>query len=134
MSSALSTRDEGRAHMKKKKKKKTVGIVALAVIAGFLTAHAADAGSTQSSKPIPPPKVASKPAPMKMDTKPGPAFQMVEGKLNKIDGDIYVVEDYNGNEVRLYVGKDTKKLRGNKKVGDTVRAEITRGGFANSIQ
>jgi hypothetical protein len=121
--------------MMKKKKKKTVGIVALAVIAGFLTAHAADAaGSQQSSKSTPPPKVASKPAPMKMDTKPGPAFQMVEGKLNKIDGDVYVVEDYNGNEVRLYVGKDTKKLRGNKKVGDTVRAEITRGGFANSIQ
>ncbi len=119
----------------KKKKKKTVGLVALAVIAGFLSAHLADAaGSKNSSKSTPPPKVASKPAPMKMDTKPGPAFQMVEGKLNKIDGDIYVVEDYNGNEVRLYVGKDTKKLRGNKKVGDTVRAEITRGGFANSIQ
>ncbi|HXF94278.1 MAG TPA: hypothetical protein VNK46_16110 [Nitrospiraceae bacterium] len=118
----------------KKKKKKTIGILCLAVISGCLTAHLADAAGSKSSKSAPPPQVASKPAPMKMDTKPGPAFQMVEGKLNKIDGDIYVVEDYNGNEVRLYVGKETKRLRGNKKVGDTVRAEITRGGFANSIQ
>ncbi len=118
----------------KKKKKKTIGILCLAVLAGFLTAYLADAAGSKSSKSTPPPSVASKPAPMKMDTKPGPAFQMVEGKLNKIDGDIYVVEDYNGNEVRLYVGKETKRLRGDKKVGDTVRAEITRGGFANSIQ
>jgi hypothetical protein len=119
----------------KKKKKKTIGIVALVVVAGCLIAGLADAAdSKKSPKSAPPPQVASKPAPMKMDTKPGPAFQMVEGKLNKIDGDIYVVEDYTGNEVRLYVGKETKKLRGNKKVGDTIRAEMTRGGFANSIQ
>ena len=44
------------------------------------------------------------------------------------------VEDFEGNQVQLYAGHGTKQIRGNKKVGDTVRAEITRGGFANSIQ
>jgi hypothetical protein len=43
------------------------------------------------------------------------------------------VEDYEGNRVKLYVGQGTKQLK-HKKVGDAVRAEITRGGFANSVQ
>ena len=81
--------------------------------------------------------------PNQHDTKPGPAFTTIQGKLSKIEGDVYVVQtnidDYRGasvnaNEVRVYVGKQTKRLSGEKKVGDTVRAEITRGGFANSIQ
>jgi len=79
----------------------------------------------------------------KLDTKPGPAFQMVEGTLKNIDGNTYVVEEsidnYQGesvpvNEVRVYVGKQTKLLHGNKKIGDTIRVEMTRGGFANTIQ
>lgn len=79
----------------------------------------------------------------KLDTKPGPAFQMVEGKLKNIDGNTYVVEEsidnYRGeviptNEVRVYVGKETKRLHGNKKVGDIIRVEMTKGGFANAIQ
>ena len=76
----------------------------------------------------------SKPAEKKWDTKPGPAHMMVEGKLTKIDGDVYVVQDYEGREVQIYVSKDTKKMRGPKKPGDSVRAEITAGGHANSIQ
>jgi len=44
------------------------------------------------------------------------------------------VEDYEGNQVQLYISRDTKQLRGGKKVGDRVRAEITHSGFANSIQ
>jgi uncharacterized protein YdeI (BOF family) len=67
------------------------------------------------------------------DQKPGPAWRMVGGTLKHIKGDTYTVEDYEGNQVQLYVGQGTKHLR-QKKVGDTVRAEITRGGFANSIQ
>jgi hypothetical protein len=79
----------------------------------------------------------------KLDTKPGPAFQMIEGKLKNIDGNTYVVEEvvdnYRGevvptHEVRVYVGKDTKRLHGNKKIGDKIRVEMTRGGFANAIQ
>jgi hypothetical protein len=67
------------------------------------------------------------------DSKPGPAWKTVGGTVKKIQGDSYTVEDYDGNQVTLYVGQGTKHIH-KKKVGDTVRAEITRGGFANSVQ
>lgn len=66
--------------------------------------------------------------------KPGPAWRTIGGTLKHINGEIYTVEDYEGNQVQLYVSRDTKRLRGQKKVGDRVRAEMTREGFANSIQ
>lgn len=68
------------------------------------------------------------------DQKPGPAWRTIGGTVKHIKGDLYTVEDYEGNQVQLFVGQETKRIRGNKKVGDTVRAEITRGGYANSIQ
>ena len=67
------------------------------------------------------------------DSSPGPAWRTVGGTLKKVQGDSYTVEDYDGNQVVLRVGQGTKHLN-KKKVGDTVRAEITRGGFANSVQ
>jgi hypothetical protein len=67
------------------------------------------------------------------DQKSGPAWRTIGGTVKQIKGNTYTVEDYEGNQVQLFVGQDTKHLR-QKKVGDTVRAEITRGGFANSIQ
>jgi uncharacterized protein YdeI (BOF family) len=67
------------------------------------------------------------------DSAPGPAWKTLGGTLKKVEGNIYTVEDYEGNHVKLLVGQGTKQLH-KKKVGDTVRAEITRGGFANSIQ
>ena len=67
------------------------------------------------------------------DEKPGPAWMTFGGTVKKIEGNTYTVEDYEGNQVKLYVGQGTKQIR-KKKVGDTLRAEITRGGFANSIQ
>jgi hypothetical protein len=67
------------------------------------------------------------------DEKPGPAWMTLGGTVKKIEGNAYIVEDYEGNRVKLYVGQGTKQIK-QKKVGDTVRAEITRGGFANSIQ
>ncbi len=70
----------------------------------------------------------------KLDTKPGPAHRMLEGKVKQIDGDVYTVEDYEGNEVQVYVSKETKHLRGTKKTGDSIRAEITAGHHANSLQ
>ena len=78
----------------------------------------------------------------KLDSKPGPAHQTIQGKLSGIEGNTYVVEqsvdDYRGEsvtqEVRVYVGKETKRLGGHKKVGDKIRVEVTRGGFANAIQ
>lgn len=80
-----------------------------------------------------------------MDSKPGPAFTMVDGKITKIEGNVYTVENesanyqnlgssVNVNQVRIKVGKETKKIHGDKKVGDKIRAEVTENGFANSIQ
>jgi hypothetical protein len=89
---------------------------------------AAAATGARASTPTPAPK------PGQHDTKPGTAWKTVGGTVTTIHGEIYTVEDYEGNQVQLYVGQGTKHLRGHKKVGDTVRAEITRGGFANSIQ
>lgn len=89
---------------------------------------AAAAAGAHVSDPGPAPKAGQH------DTKPGPAWKTIGGTVKGIKGDVYTVEDYEGNQVQLYVGQGTKHLRGNKKVGDTVRAEITRGGFANSIQ
>lgn len=67
------------------------------------------------------------------DEKPGPAWRTVGGTVKEIKENAYTVEDFEGNQVKLYVGQGTKYLK-QKKVGDTVRAEVTRGGFANSIQ
>lgn len=126
-------------------------LVMIVIVAGafWLSASTADAEtakSTSKSKPskpavsksVTPPSETQKPeAPksqMTFDTKPGPAYQTVGGMLSRIEGNIYVVEDYGGNEMRLYVGKETKKLRGEKKPGDSIRAEVTKGWYANSIQ
>lgn len=79
------------------------------------------------------PKTPEAPKLGRHDEKPGPAWKTIGGTVKKIDSDAYMVEDYEGNEVKLYVGQGTKHLN-KKKVGDTFRAEITRGGFANSIQ
>lgn len=79
------------------------------------------------------PTVSEAPKRGQHDAKPGPAWRTIGGTVKKIDSDAYLVEDYEGNEVKLFVGQGTKHLK-KKKVGDTVRAEITRGGFANSIQ
>ena len=67
------------------------------------------------------------------DEKPGPAWMTFGGTVKKIEGNTYTVEDYEGNHVNLYMGQGTKQTKP-KKVGDTLRAEITRSGFANSIQ
>ena len=68
------------------------------------------------------------------DSKPGMAWKTVGGTVKSIQGETYLVEDYEGNQMKVQVGQATKQLQGNKKVGDTIRAEVTHGGFANSIQ
>jgi ribosomal protein L21E len=90
---------------------------------------AAAAAAEMGSVPV----VQQAPKPGHHDEKPGPAWKTVGGTLKEIKGDAYTVEDFEGNQVKLYVGQGTKHIK-QKKVGDTVRAEITRGGFANSIQ
>jgi hypothetical protein len=94
------------------------------------TTSAAAAASLLGS--IPESAPAAKPG--QHDSKPGVAWQTVGGTVKNIQGETYVVEDFDGNQMKVHVGQGTKHLRGNKKVGDTIRAEITHGGFANSIQ
>jgi hypothetical protein len=79
------------------------------------------------------PTVQDAPKSGRHDEKPGPAWRTVGGTVKEIKENAYTVEDFEGNQVKLYVGQGTKYIK-QKKVGDTVRAEITRGGFANSIQ
>lgn len=95
-------------------------------------AHSSAANAAEAVGDVP--EVGSAPTAGHHDQKPGPAWKTIGGTVKHIKGDMYTVEDYEGNQVQLYVGQETKKMRGNKKVGDTVRAEITRGGYANSIQ
>lgn len=94
------------------------------------TTSAAAAASLLGS--VPPSIPAGKPG--QPDSKPGMAWKTVGGTVKSIQGETYLVEDFEGNQVKMHVGQGTKHLRGNKKVGDSIRAEITHGGFANSIQ
>jgi len=93
--------------------------------------HSSAAAAASSTGHIP--EVSHAPKAGEHDTKPGPAWKTVGGTLKQVDGNAYIVEDFEGNQVKLYVGQGTKHIK-QKKVGDTVRAEITRGGFANSVQ
>ena len=129
--------------MKKKAKKKILPIVvaALAVVALAAAPAVAKSAKKQASQSSAAaaasmgsvPQTQDAPKAGQHDTKPGPAWKTVGGTVKQINGDAYMVEDYEGNQVKLYVGQGTKQIN-KKKVGDTVRAEITRGGFANSIQ
>ncbi len=94
------------------------------------TTSAAAASSLLGSVPQQSPA----PRPGQHDSKPGVAWKTVGGTVKNIQGETYLVEDFEGNQMKMHVGQGTKLLRGNKKVGDTIRAEITHGGFANSIQ
>lgn len=69
-----------------------------------------------------------------LDQKPGPAYRTVSGTVKQVNGPVYVMEDYEGREVRMFVSSQTKKLRGDKKPGDPIRVELTAGGHANSVQ
>ncbi len=115
----------------------TLSILAVAIVPALAKSSeksssksaAAAAASVIKSTPV----VQEAPKPGQHDSKPGPAWRTIGGTLKNVQGDTYTVEDYEGNQVKLYVGQGTKHIK-QKKVGDTVRAEITRGGFANSIQ
>lgn len=117
----------------------TVALVAAPVLAKEKDAkkkssgvhHSSAAAAASSASHIP--EVGHAPKAGEHDSKPGPAWKTVGGTVKQIDNNAYTVEDYEGNQVKLYVGQGTKLIK-QKKVGDTVRAEITRGGFANSVQ
>jgi len=116
---------------KAKKQILPVLVSALAIVALAVTPALAKDSKYKKSG-YSPTKVAAESA-GSHDQKPGPAWRTFSGTVKKIDGNAYTVEDYEGNHVKLYIGQGTKQIK-QKRVGDTVRAEITRGGFANSIQ
>jgi hypothetical protein len=130
--------------MKKAKKKKILPLMVAALAVVALAAAPAMAKSSKKTQSYSSaaaaassmgsvPQTSSTPKTGQHDEKPGPAWKTVGGTVKSIDGNAYTVEDYEGNQVKLYVGQGTKHIK-QKKVGDTVRAEITRGAFANSIQ
>src|SRR5512138_828448 len=116
-----------------KPNKKILPILMSAVAIVALTMTPALARDSKKKKAGYSPTRAAAEAVASHDERPGPAWRTFNGTVKKIEGNAYTVEDYEGNHVKLYVGQGTKHLK-QKKVGDTVRAEITRGGFANSIQ
>ena len=61
-------------------------------------------------------------------------LRFVDSQTGQTTPAMVCITDANSNEVRVFVGKDTKKISGEKRVGDKIRAELTQGGFANSIQ
>ena len=98
---------------------RTMGSLALAATLVVCPAAFTSAGAPDSDK-----QLATKSA----------AWRTVDGKLVKINGEHYVIEDDSGKELRLHVSKETAHLGGEKKPGDRVRAEITKSGHALSIQ
>jgi ribosomal protein L21E len=128
--------------MKNSLQNNMIAIVAMIALAAIATptmakeskktsSHKSAAAAAASMGHVP--EVQAAPKPGHHDEKPGPAWRTVGGTVKEIKDNAYTVEDFEGNQVKLYVGQGTKHIK-QKKVGDTVRAEITRGGFANSIQ
>lgn len=116
----------------------TVAIVALAMAPALAKDSKNTTSSPSSAKAATEavghgPELSDAPKDSQHDSKPGPAWKTIGGTVKYVQGHIYTVEDYEGNQVKLHVGQGTKHIN-KKKVWDTVRAEITRGGFANSIQ
>jgi uncharacterized protein YdeI (BOF family) len=116
----------------------TVAIVALAIAPALAkdskdkkSSHTSAKASAEAAGHAPEQSDSAKAG--QQDSQPGPAWRTIGGTVKNVHGDIYTVEDYEGNQIKLRVGQGTKYIH-KKKVGDTVRAEITRGGFANSIQ
>jgi hypothetical protein len=50
-----------------------------------------------------------------------------------MDGDVYIVKDMTGKEIRLHVDK-TSKLEGVVKAGDKIEAQVTEEGHAVSMK
>jgi hypothetical protein len=124
---------EGGSIMQKASKKILPILVSVLAVVAVTMAPALAKDSKIKKSSYSPTKAAAEAAASIHDEKPGPAWRTFNGTVKKIEANAYTVEDYEGNHVKVYLGQGTKHLK-QKKVGDTVRAEITRGGFANSIQ
>lgn len=113
----------------------TLTIIAWSAAPALVESSTQGGKDTASSSPAEATKQTTDPAKINQsDRHPGPAWRTISGTIKHVKGEVYTVEDYEGNQIQLYISRETKHLRGAKKAGDRVRAEITQSGFANSIQ
>ena len=61
-------------------------------------------------------------------------INILEGKLLKIDGDFWVVEDLSGNQRQIHIGAKTKLPQSPKQTGDSIQAVVRKDGHASFIQ
>ena len=60
--------------------------------------------------------------------------ETVRGRIMKIDGQNYVVQDRSGREIKLHVDSNTMMMDGTKlQEGDTITADVTAKGQATYI-
>jgi hypothetical protein len=95
--------------------KRTAGWAAISFLLGLVAFTLADAADP---KPAP-----SKPSPS------AAAVQSIKGEVVKIEGNVYVVKEATGKEVRLRVNPQTV-LQANLQVGDKIDAEMLPDGIA----
>lgn len=59
---------------------------------------------------------------------------ILEGKLVKIVGDFWVVEDLSGNQHQIHIGAKTILPQSSKQAGDSIQAVVRKDGHASFIQ
>ena len=59
---------------------------------------------------------------------------ILEGKLLKIEGDFWVVEDLSGNQHQIHIGAKTILPQSRKQTGDSIQAVVRKDGHASFIQ
>ena len=61
-------------------------------------------------------------------------INILEGKLLKIEGESWVVEDLSGNQHQIHIGAETKLPQSPKETGDSIQAVVRKDGHASFIQ
>ncbi len=59
---------------------------------------------------------------------------ILEGKLLKIEGDFWLVEDLSGNQHQIHIGAKTQLPQSPKQTGDPIQAVVRQDGHASFIQ
>ncbi len=59
---------------------------------------------------------------------------ILEGKLLKIEGEFWVLEDLSGDQHRVHIGAETKLPQSPKQPGDSIQAVVRKDGHASLIQ
>ena len=58
----------------------------------------------------------------------------LEGKLLKVEGEFWILEDLFGNQHRIQIGEETKLPTSPKQPRDSIYAVVTKNNHAESIQ